>query len=432
MSRFCRCWFIAVAFAIGDHTLVFAADAPAVPAVRVQAAPPERKTLVRATEQPARVEPFEASPLDAKLSGYVAKVLVDIGDEVREGQVLAELSVPELVEELKKKEALVGLSDAEILQAKAEVIHDEAAAATARAQLAETRAALEGAESEMQRSRSEYERMQQLAASNAVTQKLVDEAKNAFQSANAAHKEAGAKIVSAQAMVAETEAHIAKAKADEGAAESRKKVAEIELARTRVLCDYMKIRAPYAGVITARSVHPGCFVHEGGDALLRIVRADPVRVTIDVPEYEAAWTNVGDKVVLRFPALGNREIVGSITRTAWSLDATARTLRIAVDLSNGDGKLRPGMYANARIILEERPSVLVLPLSAVMTEGATSLVYRVADRKAVKTPIILGLSAGKEIEILSGMNETAVVVLSNLASVKDGVDLDIIPPVPKP
>src|SRR5579872_2679149 len=140
-----------------DHKSAAADETSAVsaPLVKVTPIKPVRKTLVRWTEQPGQIEAFEETPLYAKLAGYVEKMYVDIGDSItgpqfdeqgkliHEGQLLAELSIPELDEEFQQKEAAVGQARAELAQAGAAVKVAKAAEASARARVEESESVVE-------------------------------------------------------------------------------------------------------------------------------------------------------------------------------------------------------------------------------------------------------------------------------------------------
>lgn len=338
---------------------------PAPPLSPDQAEP---YTEPRTTTQPARIESFEQTPLYAKIDGYVRKVrtvtgpdgqpienpIADIGDRVQENDVLAELWVPEMDEELRQKEALLAQSKAELEQAAQAVVVAEMAHEMAKTRVGEFEAGVIRADGEYQRWKAELARMEELAAGRAISEKLVDETLNQFRAAEAAKGEAAARIRSAKTAVRETEAVVAKAKADQAVGRARVAVTKCGLDRMQALLGYAKIRAPFAGVVTQRNVDTGHFVWPPrGDAtpLFVVQRIDTLRCVVEVPELEAPLIEVGSRAFIRVQALGPEEIEGKVTRTAWVLDETVRTLRIEIDLANPDGRLRPGMYATARIVL---------------------------------------------------------------------------------
>ena len=123
-------------------------------------------------------------------------------------------------------------------------------------------------------------------------------------------------------------------------------------------------------------------------------------------------------------ALPDRIVEGKVTRTSWVLGAN-RTLHTELDLPNPKGLLRPGMYATAHILLQERPDVYVLPPSAIVRDGGHAFCWTVQDGRAVRTPITLGLQVGNDVEVISGLKPDDVVVQSQVGSLQAGVTVEV-------
>jgi RND family efflux transporter MFP subunit len=324
---------------------------------------PERKTVRHPIEQPGfNVEAFQETPLYAKVTGYVRKWNVDIGDHVKKGQVLAELSVPEMVVDLKQKDAAIGQANAQVKQARAAV-------ATARAQLA--------------RARSQYERFSRSGPSGVLSTESIEESRLGSEAAQAGLEKADADVVAAEAQV-----EVARAARD----------------YAQTMLEYARISAPYDGVVTQRNIYTDVFVQPGGTGarglpLYVVDQIDPVRVFVNVPGADAPWIKDGDPVSLRLLGAGGEPFQGKITRNARSLDPHSRTLRTEIDIPNPEGKLLPGMYVQSTIVVEHR-NAWTLPAAAVVTEGEQTYCYRVVDGKAVRTPLQVGLRGGGLVEVL--------------------------------
>jgi RND family efflux transporter MFP subunit len=384
-------------------------------ATSVTVVKPERRSLKRTVEQPGTVQAFEEAPLFAKLPGYARRVLVDIGDrvtgpqvsgsgvEVEPGQVLVEIAIPELEEEAKQKHALVTRSEAAVEQAKKALATAEAAVTTAEAQTVEAEAGVLRAQANFDRWESETRRVASMVKGGVVDAQVHDETLNQFRSAEAARAEARAKVVSAKAQTQKAKAERDKAAADVRGAEAGLDVARADARRVDALVGYTKLRAPFDGVVTRRQVDPGHFVQPAGGgsttALLVVARTDPVRVFVDVPEADAALVRPGAEATVRVQSLGGAAIRGAVARTAWALDPSARTLRTEIDLPNPDGRLRPGMYVQARVAVD-LPEAWVLPATALAKQGDAVVCYRVEGGKAVRTPVQTGRSDGTLTEVL--------------------------------
>src|SRR4029453_2881 len=139
----------------------------------------------------------------------------------------------------------------------------------------------------------------------------------------------------------------------------------------------------------------------GGKPLLGVVQMKIMRVFVDVSESDAALIATGGEAPGRIPSMPSEPRTGTVTRTAWNLDAATRTLRTEIDLPNEDGKLRPGMYASAKVKVAERKDALALPKTAVLSADGQSFCYTIdADGHVVRTPVETGLRAGDDVEIV--------------------------------
>lgn len=407
--------------------------APAAPELlTVATVKPERQTVRRTVAQPGEIQAFEQTPIYAKIAGYVRKVHKDIGDPVKAGELLAELWVPEMDEEVKRKTALVRQAEAEQVQKKKAYSAAEANVKSAQAKVREAESDRLRAAAEAERAKSTYDRLKKSTA--VLSQEILDETKLGYESARAAVAQVEAKILSAQAVQAEAEALMEKAKADIIVAEAHHEVAKADRDQAQTLLNYAKVAAPFAGVVTRRNVDTGHFLQPAsggvkGEPLFVVVRSDPVRIFVDVPETDAGWVVDGTAAVVRVQALKGQEFKGKVTRSAWSLDARTRTLRAEIDLANAGGILRPGMYAYAALTLEHAQT-WTLPAAAVVSQDDGVFCFQVRDGKAIRTPLQVGLSDGQRTEILKqrvpGGEDQWVdftgneVIAANPAALKDG------------
>lgn len=414
------------------------AESAGPPPVRVTTIQPQRKPLIRTVELPGRVEAYEVAPLHAKATGYVIKVPVDIGDKVQgphddqPGTLLCELQVPELKEELAQKAATVAQTKAEVLQTDAGVKVADAAVRSANAKVLESQAAIAREESQYGRWQSEFRRVSQLAESGAVTQKVADETRAQLDAADAGRKEVAARIVSVEAQQQEALAGLEKAKADAVAMRSRLAVAEADERRVAAMIDYTLIRAPFDGVVVERNVHTGHLVQTGAGhfkPLFTVVRMDPVRVLIDIPEVDAVRVSEKTEVEIKMPSLPSAPYVGTLTRSSWSLNTTSRTLTAEIHVPNGDSRWRPGQYVQVKLTVAELEDCLSLPKSAIVTQDKQTYCYSVGtDGKVVRLPISLGLQAGTDFEVREGLTGQEQIISANANAFREGQLVEIAPP----
>jgi RND family efflux transporter MFP subunit len=404
------------------------AEAPAAsPAVRVSVVKPEQATIRRITEEPGHIEAIETTPVYAKLAGYVQTVSVDYGDSVKRGQVLAELRVPEIDAELKQKHARVEQAKAGRKQAEAAVEVAQARVASARAQVEQVQAGVRRSEADAARWEAEYARVEQLFRERAQTGSLLDETRSKLHAAEAGRDEVRAQVRAAEATHIEARALLDKARSDLEAAVTLIDVARAESERAEAMSAYTKVVSPFDGIVTRRAVDTGHLTTAGttGEPLFVIARSDIVTITVGVPEADAALVNPGDRAKIRLQALGDRTFDGAVTRTAWALNPSTRTLHVEIDLPNRDTLLRPGLYAYATIIAEEHRDVLSVPSSAIVLEGGKTYCVLIEGSRARRREVRVGLNDGRRMEIVSGLSEGDAMVGSNPGALEDGQPVEI-------
>jgi len=305
--------------------------------------------LDRSLKLPAEILPFEKVAITARVPGLVQSVEVDRGSRVKAGQLLIVLDAPEM---------------------KAQIAEAEAKARAIDAQKAEAAAKLSAAESTLERLKSASATPGAVAQNDVIqAQKTVDAAKALIQ-----------------------------------ALESSAEAARASTATLRELQSYLKIAAPFDGVITARLVHPGALAGPNAGALLDLEQVARLRIVVAIPETDAASIPRGSRVMFTVPAWPGRTFSGAVARFASSLDPKTRTMPVELDASNADGALAPGMYAEVNWpVRRSRPSLFV-PATAVVTTTESTFVIRVRDGKTERVPVTRGARQGDNVEIIGPLS----------------------------
>ncbi|MCH7918204.1 MAG: efflux RND transporter periplasmic adaptor subunit [Planctomycetes bacterium] len=334
-------------------------------AVPVELVPLQQQDLKITTTQPISVEAFYTADIGARVSGYVAEVLVDIGSSVEAGQPLLKIDVPERA-------------------ARVQVLVSE---------MVERAAAVAAAEANRKAAASEQQRVRTLADRGSVTEKAAVEAQHRLEQANAALQSAEASLGVGRARLAEAEQMLA----------------------------YATLSAPFDGIVAARNVDPGDLVTaDAATTLLQVMAVNPLRVVTYVPEREAVRLNNGDPVTLSFDALPGQSFSARITRTAGVLDPKTRRMRAEIDLGNSKGLLFPGMYGKVVIELQQRRNALVLPASAIRLNDGPPHVYAVEGGRVKRIPVELGADDGILIEITSGLTGKEQIVANRIGRLQHG------------
>jgi HlyD family secretion protein len=363
-----------------------------------------RQTIRKTIEQPGHVEGYAQTPMYVKLPGFIQEWKTDIGARVRKGDILAELSVPEEVEELKRREANAALAEAEVVASEKALEASVADEARATAIVRQAKATKSRADASLVRWTAEFKRSEQSREKGASSQSDYDISQDQMLTAAASVEEAKAGIDSATAALASSTAARVRANANVNVAKAQVAVAEADTRRQREWLKYATIKAPFDGVVAQRNIEVGQYVTaptagSSPPPLFVVVQTDPVRIFVDVPESEASLISENMPVVVRIQERGDLEIPGRVSRFSWVLDQQSRTLRVQVDLPNPEGTLRPGVFAIGRFATE-RQGAWVVPAGVVVTTDEQPYAVRVENGKTIKTPVKIGPRQSGMVELM--------------------------------
>jgi RND family efflux transporter MFP subunit len=313
---------------------------------------------------PATTTAFEAANIFARTSGYIEKRYVDIGDRVKAGALLAEITAPEL--------------DHQIAQAQATLAQNQAT-------LKQTQASRELAE-----------------VTNGRDSKLVKQGWLTLQQGDNDRLTLQAQ----QAAVAVAESNIA-------AQEAQIRVLEQEKA-------YQRVVAPFDGVITQRNIDNGSLVTSGSTFMFTLMHPDVIRTQVFVPQDEAFGLGPGVDAVVRVPEIPDRSFPGKVTRIATALQPSSRTLLTEIDVPNPDGALSPGIYCTVELLIPRKTPSMIIPADAVVFDHDGLHVAVVKNGAAHLQKITIVRDFGKEVEVHDGVKPGDQVILNPMVNLAEG------------
>jgi RND family efflux transporter MFP subunit len=182
-------------------------------------------------------------------------------------------------------------------------------------------------------------------------------------------------------------------------AEAKLAIAKAGMERITTMLAFAEIKAPFDGIITARHVDVGALVNAHTSKVVETVDASTLRLQIPVTEMEAGLVAVGKPVKAQIDASGPAPVEASISRIAYALDPATRTMLAEADLKNAELKLRPGMYAMAKIAVDKHDNATLIPVAGLVMEKTNAFVFKHVDGKAMKTAVKPGFNDGTNIEI---------------------------------
>ena len=352
--------------------------APAQASGKTAAAEPLTIEVVKVVEQPLNVTlslpgeltPYETVALYSRVNGFVKTIRVDRGSHVKVGEEIALLDAPELGAQ--KAEAQSKLQSAE-------------------AQLAAVR-------SKADATSSTYEKLKAASATPGVV--------------------AGNDVVIAQKAVEADQSQIAAAQQNvEAARQALKSVSDMEA--------YLRITAPFAGVVTERNVHPGALVGPAGGPgatapIVRIVASNRLRLVIPVPEAYTGGMVSGTALNFSVAAYPGQTFSGTVARISQAVDVSTRTMAVELDVNNADGRLAPGTFCQVRWPVRRTDPSLLVPSSSVASTTGRTFVIRVRGGRTEWVDVKTGLASGSLIEVFGDLKSGDEVAVRGTDELRSG------------
>ena len=357
-------------------------DAPPAAAVSTV----QRGSISHVLSVAGQFQPYQVVDVHAKVSGYLRRIYVDIGDRVRAGQTLAVLEVPELSAQYRSTQAEEGRSKDEITRSQNEV-------ARARSMHGSLQA--------------NYDRLRQAAKAQPglIAQQELDDAQS--------------KAEASQSQIDAAESALS-------ASMQSSEAAHADMQRVGALESYTTITAPLSGVVIWRYADTGALIQSGTSSdqqslpIIKLSQSDLLRLRFPVPEDAVGYVHEGDTVQIRIDAL-NRSIAGTIVRFTRDVSLDTRTMETEVDVPNKDLSITPGMYANGSLQLAHRDNVLTIPLLAVQRQaGKATVMVLDAGNHVNPRQVQLGIEGSTLVEVRNGLQEGDRVLLGDQGKYRPG------------
>lgn len=383
-------------------------NASAVPAVQTITVKPA--DLDESAKMPCNLGAMQFATIYARVDGYLRGRLVDIGDHVKAGELLAEIDTPTV--------------DEEISQAQADLLEAKAQEASAMANLKGSRAEVESVEADIKKVKTDQsyaavtaDRWGHMADEGAVSLQSRDEKMRALGSQNAALEAVQAKKRVAQQQV---QAAMAQVKVAQAGVAAKKAI----LNKYKAQQSFKHVLAPFDGVIVSRKVDPGALITAGSQSqnqeIMQLAKLDVLRSYINVPQSISQHVKPGQTAELTVTSYPGRKFLGTVTNVSGGIDPQTRTRQAEIKIDNFDHALMPGMYAEAKLTAVRSNQWVQVPSSTVIPKNNTMQVVLVKDGKAHFQEVVLGRDFGDTIEIKSGLTSGDTVIGSPPDDLREG------------
>lgn len=362
--------------------------------VQVRVAPVSTREIRRVVESVGTLYPFDETVISAEIDGRVDEVKMDLGDQVKQGQILVHISDEE-------QRYLLAQMEAQLRQALERLgLKDENDKVTDIRETPEPRRA----QAELFDAEQRYKRVKNLVEQGISSAADLDQAQARFKSLQAAYDST---LYQTRNLVQEVE----------------RSKAQLELQRKK-LRD-ASVRAPFAGSVKERQVNVGQYVR-ANTPLLTLVKTDPIRLRVEVPERMAPWVRVGQTAQISLEAYENRTFTGRIWRISPTVDQSKRTFVVEALIDNPAGELKAGSYARARIPTDKVERIYLIPVASVIYLFGSNKAYVVKGGSTIEArDLKLGDRYEQHVEVIEGVQDGEQVAMSALSRLDTGTRVEI-------
>jgi multidrug efflux pump subunit AcrA (membrane-fusion protein) len=351
---------------------------------------------------------YRESKIGPKISGRCERILVEEGDHIKEGQIIAQLDQSSLI--IAKKQAQAALATAKATLNKVLAGTRQELIDQAEADFTSAKANLDWAQKEFTRNEALYRR-------HVISPKSLDSVKMQLQVAEAQYKKAEEYLEMAKR--GSTQEDIAVARAQVSQAEVALRMAEQNLEDSVVV-------APFAGVVVQRFKNEGEYLTSTPDTpIIHIADLHKVKVEVGIPENKIQDLSLGQKAEVTVDGYPEEVFHGSVSLIRPLIDSQTRTFPVKLEVPNPDSRLKPGMYARVKITLIEKNGVPIISRDSVLERDGVSYVMLAHESKAREQPIKAGLAEGSRVEVLEGVSPGDLVIMSGHQSLKSGMTVKI-------
>lgn len=379
-----------------------AASTPAAPqAVDVSTAPSIMRDLPRFVEATGSLAGDEQTDVAPQVGGRVVSVGVDLGSYVQRGQVIAQLDAGDAQLRLEQSRAALQQAESAVRQAEARIglAPNQRFDPTRVAEVQAAKAAYDLAEKNLVR----FER---LLESGDVSRSAYDQQK--------AQRDQLREQYQAQLTLA-NQSYAAVQTARAAAQSARVAVSQSEKGIRDVT-----VLAPISGYVADRPADVGEYVSTSSK-VATIVRTNPLRVRIDIPEQAISTIRPGQNVSVSVSTYPDRAFAGRVARVSPNVSSTSRTLTVEAEVDNGENLLKPGQFATIRVLMPQTDPAILVPVRAVRIDGTTARVFVIQDGVARERLVATGQQEGDLIEIKGSIQAGELVATSNVEQLADGV-----------
>jgi RND family efflux transporter MFP subunit len=377
------------------------------PPLAVDVAKAAQRDIATYVTLDGQIAPLQESTLGSPQSGTLASVLVNEGDRVRAGQLLARLDVSQLEAQLAANQAAVAQSQARLqssaFQAPISSQQYRSAVTAAEQNLQQAQNRVQTDVAALKNAKLVYDSNQQLSTQGYVAQTALEQSRASYVAAEQELHNAQQAIAPAQAALQTARTNVDQTKVDQATIETNRAAlaqaqANVKLLQTQIA--QSSIYAPFDGVVTQRLLDPGAFAGPN-QPVIRVSQLDPAYINANVPDEDLGFVTPGTIATFTSPSLPGKTFTGKISAVNATPTTGTLSYRARIRQPNPNGTLRGGMLVSVRVRQQFHPNAVVVPRTAIFQTDQGPNVYTVVDGKAKLLPVRLGLQTDTLAEVVS-------------------------------
>ena len=379
------------------------------------------------------LKPINEAMVIPQIPGKVSKVHVKVGQQVKEGDVLIELEAGDVEQQIAQAQAAYEASKASVELSKKRLNELESQKSKMEAEISKIDKQIDDAQKALAQSKQAIEpeiaRLEERRQKGAITDEQFEEQKAKLEEQLKPLQDGLEKLVQQKAALEksklEIESAIKSMPYDSKTLDAQLNQAKTALDAAKGAADKLKLLSPIDGVVSSLSVQTGQMAAQASPPVT-IIDMTALILDIRLSEFDVVKVQPGQKVAVYVDAAGSQPVEGVVEWVSPSTDPRSQAYGVRIKLDNSSGKLRPGMFARAGLVLDKKENVVVVPKRAIVRQGDQAYVFVIKGGSVERREVQVGMDDGERIEVISGLKSGEQVVVKGQAYLKEGQKVDIV------
>jgi len=379
------------------------------------------------------LKPINEAMVIPQIPGKVSKVHVKVGQQVKEGDVLIELEAGDVEQQIAQAQAAYEASKASVELSKKRLSELESQKSKMEAEISKIDKQIDDAQKALAQAKQAIEpeiaMLEEMRQKGAITDEQFEEQKAKLEEQLKPLQDGLEKLVQQKAALEksklEIESAIKSMPYDSKTLDAQLNQAKTALDAAKGAADKLKLLSPIDGVVSSLSVQTGQMAAQASPPVT-VIDMTALILDIRLSEFDVVKVQPGQKVDVYVDAAGSQPVEGVVEWVSPSTDPRSQAYGVRIKIDNSPGKLRPGMFARAGLVLDKKENAVVVPKRAIVRQGDKAYVFVIKGGSVERREVQVGMDDGERIEVISGLKSGEQVVVKGQAYLKEGQEVDIV------